>query len=112
MLVSTVFNVSTYLLSKPVIEGHMWKSLGLLLHYLELLVFAKVSITIMIINYFAITVIHCRNLGSLSKSYYEWISMIKYRGRPHYNNKTSLICAVKQPVSNKAVLLEGICCYK
>lgn len=71
MLVSTVFNLSTYLLSKPVIEGHMRNILGLLLHYLESLVFVKVSIIIMIINYFAITVIHCRNLGRLSKSYYE-----------------------------------------
>lgn len=44
LLVSTVSMVTDiYLLSKPVIEDHMGKSLGLLLHYLELLVvFAKV----------------------------------------------------------------------
>lgn len=45
LLVSTVsmvmvFNVSIYL---PVIEDHMGKSLGLLLHYLDIIVFAKVD---------------------------------------------------------------------
>lgn len=82
--------------------------MGLLLHYLELLVFVKVSIIIMIINYFAITVIHCRNLGTrhLIKKLLCMYNYDKIIGRPHYNNKTSLICVVKQPVSNKTVLLD------
>jgi len=39
---------------------------------------------------------------SLSKSYYEWINMIKSRGRAHYNNITSLICDLKL-IPNEAV---------
>ncbi len=57
--VVTVFNVSTNLLSKPVIQGHIGKSLGLFLDYLEILaMFAKASIIIMI-HYCIVTVIHC-----------------------------------------------------
>lgn len=67
--VVTVFNVSTNLLSKPVIQGHIWKSLGLFLHYLEMLaVIAKASLIIMI-HYCIVTsdTLYCEEENAYSK---------------------------------------------
>ncbi len=67
--VVTVFNVSTNLLSKPVIQGNIGKSLGYFKRYLEILaVFAKASFIIMI-RYCIVTsdTLYCEEGNAYSK---------------------------------------------